>query len=158
MPVNIVNHHMDLATFFPRYDQDVGLVTLYFPIDLAAATQGATLLDNYTLGFRALMRWTYYTCTLATTTAGAGADLVLGVDGVAVPTAALSLTTAGCGQGDTGSGSVLTTTIDPDTVLSLTSTLTGNAFLDGIIALEWTFYNLDLRDVLATLGMMAQQA
>jgi hypothetical protein len=149
---------MDLATFFPLYDANVGLVTLYFPIDLAAATQGAVLLNNYRLGFRALMRWTYYTCTLATTTAGAGADLVFGVDGVPVPAAVLSLTTAGCGQGDTGGGGILPGTIDPDTVLSLTSTLTGNAFLDGIIALELTFYNLDLRDVLATLGMMAQQA
>ena len=158
MALNVVTHQMSLGELFPRYDAGVGLVTLYFPMNLAAMTAAAVMVNNYTFGFHGRLHWSYFVTTTATATAGAAATLTPSLNGVALASGAVALTTAGCAQGAATGGVFLDVAVTPTDVFSIVASLPvppNNAFLNGSGVYELTLWNDDMREVLATLGSMA---
>lgn len=158
MALNVVRRQMSLAELFPAYAANVGQVTLYFPMNLAAMTAAAVLLGNYTCGFHGRLRWSYFVTTTGTTTQGAAATLTPSLNGTPLATGELALTTALCAQGGTTGGGFTDVTVTPTDVFSVVASLPNppnQAFGNGAGVYELTLWNDDVREVLATLGSMA---
>lgn len=158
MALNIVQHQMSLAELFPLHETNTGLVTRYFPMNLAAMTAAAVVLGNYTITFHGRLRWSYFVTTTATTTAGAAATLTPSLNGVPMTSGILALTTAGCGQGEPTGGVFAEEIVAPGDVLSVIASLPAppnQAFLDGSGVYELTLWNDDMREVMAKLATMA---